>query len=119
MSEAQAERQRRARENQSLFRAVNDRIKELNEVFDAFTPYGEWTCECDRLLCIERIRLTVGEYERLRQNPNRFAVAPDDEHVNREVERVVDRTDRYWVVEKIGAGAVPAGRHDRPAALND
>jgi hypothetical protein len=115
MHKVEAERRRRAAANQSLFRSVNEKIKELNDIFDAFTPYGEWTCECDRLDCITRIELTLGEYEELRQNPTRFAVAPEADHVDPEVERVVAETERYWIVEKLGVGGELAieldGRH--------
>ena len=97
------DRQRRAAENQSLFRQVNERIRELNEVFDALLPYGDWACECDRLDCIGRIQLTLEEYEDIRSGPNRFAVLPG--HDDPPVERVVERNERYWVVEKVGAAA--------------
>ena len=112
MHDATAERQRRAAENQSVFRSVNDRVKELNEVFDALTPYGEWVCECDGLECFEKIHLTLHEYEQLRQQSNRFAVAPGDEHVNLEVEQVVARTERYWLVEKVDVAAERAAEFD-------
>ena len=95
----------RAAENQSLFRSVNERIEELNRTFDALTPYGSWTCECARVDCIERIDMTLGEYEEIRADATRFAVAPSEIHVFGDVERVVSRTDRYWIVEKIGAAA--------------
>jgi hypothetical protein len=93
---------RRAGQNQALFAQVNDRVRELNEVFDTFTPYGSWACECADIGCMEQIELTLGEYEALRAQPGRFAVAPGDAHVVPEVEDVVAKTDRYWVVEKRG-----------------
>lgn len=105
----QTEQVRRVAGNQALFRSVNERVAELNKTFDDFTPYGSWTCECANVGCIERIDMTLAEYEALRRDPHRFAVAPGDSHVVTEAERVVERTERYWVVEKIGlAGAVAA-----------
>lgn len=103
MYDDQVDRERRAAENQALFRGVNDRIRELNEVFDALLPYGSWACECDRLDCIQQIELTMEEYEALRSAPNRFAVVPG--HFDPEVERVTEQSERYWIVEKVGAGA--------------
>jgi hypothetical protein len=103
--EAPSEHARRAAENQSLFRQVNERIKELNAVFDQLTPYASWACECANLGCIERIELTLAEYEELRGYPTRFAVAPDETHLVQGVERVVHQTGRYWVVEKVGEAA--------------
>jgi len=122
MHEHETDRGRRAAENQSLFRQVNDRIRELNEVFDALLPYGEWACECDRLDCIERIQLTLEEYEAVRRAPDRFAVLPG--HDDPPVERVVERNERYWIVEKVGEAAtraveldgVRAGRFAAPGA---
>ena len=101
------ERARRAAENQALFRSVNDRVAELNKTFADFTPYGSWTCECANVRCIERIDMTLAEYEELRSDPQRFVVAPDESHVVPEAEVVVERTERYWVVKKVGvAGKV-------------
>jgi hypothetical protein len=95
----------RAAENQSLFRTVNERIAELNRTFDMLTPYGSWACECAQLSCIQRVDMTLAEYTAMRADPIRFAVAPADEHVIPDVEQVVERTDRYWIVEKTGAAA--------------
>ena len=95
----------RAAENQALFRAVNRRIEELNELFDHLSPHGTWTCECARVECVERVELTLAEYETVREQPTHFFVAPGEAHVFPEAERVVERGDRYWVVEKIGAAA--------------
>jgi hypothetical protein len=99
----------RAARNQSLFREVNERVASLNQRFDELTPYGSWACECASVDCLEQIPMTLGEYEALREFPTRFAVAPSEAHVIPEVERVVETTDRYWAVEKIGkAGEVAA-----------
>jgi hypothetical protein len=96
------EQERRAAENQVLFAQVNDRARELNEAFDPLTPYGSWTCECAELECAQPIELTLAEYEALRAQPARFAVAPHEAHVVSELEDIVEKTDRYWVVEKRG-----------------
>jgi hypothetical protein len=62
--------------------------------------------ECARVDCIDQIEMTLGEYEKIRSSPVRFAVLPDDQHVFPEVELLVERHRRYWVVVKIGeAGA--------------
>ena len=39
-----------------------------------------------------------------RAEATRFFVVPSIEHVEPRIERVVQREDRYWVVEKIGIG---------------
>jgi hypothetical protein len=56
--------------------------------------------------------MSVAEYEAVRAAPNRFFVMPDDGHVWAQVERVVERTERYWVVEKVGAAESVAKQAD-------
>jgi hypothetical protein len=105
----QARQEERAARNQALFREVNDRIAELDQLFDELTPYGSWACECANVDCMEPLQMTLGEYEELRKVPTHFAVLPSEEHVVPEIERVVEKTARYWVVEKVGhAGEVAA-----------
>jgi hypothetical protein len=116
MEGGQAERQRRAAENQSLFRKVNERVEGLNETFEALElPYGTWTCECAHLDCVEHIDMTLEEYEALRAHPNQFAIMPAQSHFVLDVDALIERTDRYWVVAMIGAGAALAVELDRGA----
>lgn len=109
-------RQIRAAKNQSLFRSINEHIRELNAVFDVVLPVGEWVCECADDGCIELLSMTLAEYEAVRAHPARFPVLSG--HELAEVEFVVARNDRYVVVEKIGAGRDVAERHapDRSAS---
>jgi hypothetical protein len=102
------ERHRRAARNQSLYREINERVKTINEAFDSILPLGDWICECANEACTERLQLTHEEYEALRSDGTRFAVLPDEDHVVPEVEDVVERHDRYWVVEKVGMAAALA-----------
>ena len=99
----QDERRRRAADNQAMFRSINERIEDLNEAFDQFGGYGRWTCECADVHCADSIELSMIEYETLREHPSRFAVAPGNKHFVPEVEIVVSRNERYWIVEKVGA----------------
>jgi hypothetical protein len=97
----------RAARNQSLFREINERVKQLNEGFSMVLPVGEWICECADDACVERIELSAAEYEAVRGDGTHFLVAPRDEHVYLDVEIVTERSDRYWIVEKFGtAGEV-------------
>jgi hypothetical protein len=104
--ESLAQRQVRAAENQSLFREVNERIEELRPP----STFVEFVCECSTDPCNEMVELTQQEYAALRSDPNRFAVSPG--HVVPEAENVVDRTDRYEIVAKLGAGVPVAERLD-------
>ena len=106
------DRQTRAARNQSLFREINERIKDVNDSFSAVTETGEWICECANDTCVERIEMSVNEYEAVRADGARFFVAPGDEHVWPEAEKVTDRNDRYWIVEKFGQAAALAKRAD-------
>ena len=99
-----------AARNQSLFRNVNERIAGLNESFSVFTERGEWICECLDPACAGKMEMSTAEYERLREDPNSFAVLPGHELVD--VEKVIERNERFLVVSKLGVGAAYATSHD-------
>jgi len=90
----------RIAKNESLFREVNERIRELAERFET-PPDGlvQFVCECSRLSCSEAVYLTAAEYAGARGGPAHFVVRPG--HVDAERERVIRETGRYVVVEKI------------------
>ena len=93
----------RVARNQSRFRETNERIEPSNAAHNwVDPPFADWVCECAREDCSIAVRLTIAEYESVRSEPTRFLVAPSGEHVLPEVEQVVERTDRYWLVEKLG-----------------
>jgi hypothetical protein len=50
----------RAGRNQALYREINERVREINEAFDAL-PIGEWICECANEECFETIDMTQEE----------------------------------------------------------
>jgi hypothetical protein len=92
----------RIAQNEGLFREINERVQELErERQDEADPRVRWEflCECGRATCAEPVRMTRAEYERVRSNPIHFVVVPG--HENPEVERVLERTDRFLVVEKV------------------
>ena len=91
-----AERQGR---NESLLREVNERIAELNQTFQ-IEGRSEFLCECSREECKEPVSISLDEYEAVRRKSTRFFVIPG--HEDGSVERVIERNDRYVVVEKIG-----------------
>ena len=95
--------QDRVARNQSRFREINERIEPSNAAHNwVDPPYADWVCECAQPDCCIPVRLTIGEYESVRSDPAKFLVAPSDEHVIQQVEQIVDRNERYWVVEKVG-----------------
>jgi hypothetical protein len=103
----------RAARNQARFREYNERIEPHNAVHHwVDPPYADWVCECARDECLERVYLTTEEYEAVRANPAHFFVAPSHDHVLPDVERVVARHERYWMVEKQREAADVAERLD-------
>jgi hypothetical protein len=88
--------------NQARYRAHNERIEAHNRMHHwVDPPMPDWVCEC-AFACSEPVQLTIREYEAVRAEPTHFLVVPADEHVLHPIEAVVQRHDRYWVVEKMG-----------------
>jgi hypothetical protein len=106
-------REVRLAENQVLYRNVNERIEDVNEVFAEITSSdGEWVCECADTNCTSAVKATLAEYEAVRANPRTFIVAPN--HIFPDIERVVSGNGRFAVVEKIGtAGEIAAANDTR------
>ncbi len=93
-------------------------FRQVNEAIERGRWHGEedslkaFRCECGRLGCTDLIELTPREYEQVRTDSRRFALAVG--HQMPEAERVVDVYARYLVVEKLGqAGQVARERSPR------
>lgn len=92
--------------NEALLRERNEALEAHNaSVHWVNPPVADWYCECAVVDCSVPVQLTIGEYERVRANPRWFVIAPDERHLKPKVERVVERADRYWIVEKVGEAA--------------
>jgi hypothetical protein len=99
-----SDRFRRQARNEALFREVNERIAELGERAEAWRPGGvvEFFCECGvEGGCGERLRIPLHVYETVRTQDDRFVVRPG--HETPELERAVDWTDDYVIVDKVDA----------------
>jgi hypothetical protein len=96
--------------NEALFREVNERVKGINDGFGTRLEEAEFVCECGDDACTDRVRLTLAEYEQVRDEPTHFAVRPG--HEIPDVEDVVERHDRYTVVQKTGDAAALAVETD-------
>ena len=101
---AQHDRKGDEHERRALFRDVNEGVSEVNKTHDLRLAL-DWVCECASMDCMEPVRLTIAEYEAVRAEPTHFFVVPSEEHLSPAVERVVERRERYWVLEKIGEAA--------------
>lgn len=97
------ERERRIGENEAVFRQVNENLHRLNEAFSAVTNRVELVCECGDLGCVERISVSLDEYEKLRSHADRFLVAAG--HVAPgDVEEVVATGGGWDIVRKRPGG---------------
>lgn len=93
-----AEPARKAK-NEAVFREVNDRIEDIATEFGV-PDEASFVCECGDADCTEMVRMTLREYNEVRQEGRRFAILPG--HEDPQVERVVARHGRFSVVEKVG-----------------
>lgn len=81
---------------EAIFRTVNERVAENAQRFDS--GEAEFVCECEDRTCTDRVEASLDEYERVREDATHFLLAPG--HDNEDIERVVERKRRFWVVEK-------------------
>jgi len=105
----QEAREERLARNEVLFRSVNEAIEQQAIEFGGLDEY-EFICECGRTGCLDRVSLTLREYERVRADGTRFFVVPG--HQNVEVELVVETQSKFVVVEKDGHAGIVADLAD-------
>ena len=94
--------------NEATFRKVNEGMEAGQESSGLLN----FVCECGRLHCTKFIELGRAEYEAIRENPRRFAIV--DGHEILEAEDIVERHDRYLVVEKKGDPEAEIVEHTDP-----
>jgi len=101
--------------NEALFREVNERIRKVaaGDVAQRF----DFVCECADSGCVQRVSVTLAEYERVRETAVRFLLAPG--HVTPGLEHVVEDGGDHLVVAKTGAAADVAREFDPRAAEPD
>jgi hypothetical protein len=105
------EQEVRIAHTEALFRDVNERIAESAQRFDA--DETEFVCECADAECVERIPVTLDEYEEVRADGTHFLLVPG--HENTQVERVLERPRRrFAVVEKFEATVARTVRRLNP-----
>lgn len=90
----------RTARNEALLREVNERIHDVGERLQVLPDDGQldFRCECGRPDCDEFVSMTASEYRRVRSDNDRFVVVPG--HESLEIERVVERSEGYVVVDK-------------------
>ena len=89
----------RLAQNRAIFREVNLRVRELSlrQVLVPWTERTEYFCECGRPDCVDRVELTLAEFEAVRSDESTFVIAPT--HSSPTV-AIIEETDRYVIVER-------------------
>lgn len=95
-------------QNESLFREVNERVRDVARQLGQTVPY-EFLCECANVDCTYRLELPLQVYETIRADPRQFVVLP--QHYTPEVEELVQEGD-YWIVRKTGEAGEYVEDHD-------
>jgi hypothetical protein len=100
---------------ESALREVNEAIATIASRFQA--EETDFVCECADPDCADRMAVDLDDYEDVRTKPTRFLLAPG--HGEPAVERVVERTEEFDVVEKVApeAAAVARALNPRTAQL--
>lgn len=88
----------RIAENESHFRAINERLEGDLQQYAEPGEALEFVCECGTDACRDRVPLSMEEYEAVRGDSRWFAVVPG--HQVPDVEDVVADHGRYFVVQK-------------------
>jgi len=96
------ERKARITSNEGLFRAVNEKIENMNAAFATVVETFTVVCECGDNTCVDQIHIPVEDYEGARMDPALFIVVPG--HEIPDVENIVERTDDFVLVKKNEGG---------------
>jgi hypothetical protein len=104
----------RLAQNESFFRDVNERIRDIADRHGADEHAYGFVCECSDPGCVERVTLSLREYEAVRAEGTRFVLA--EGHDNGSIETVVASAPDHVVVEKVGVAGNVARALDPRAA---
>src|SRR5688572_23754603 len=102
----------RGAENEAIFREANERIESKAAGLANVTAMIPFLCECEDSACFDFVRLTASEYETVRAHPMRFLMTPGHEAAAA-AETVLERNERFQVVEKKGEGGDIAAARNR------
>jgi hypothetical protein len=92
-------REDRIEENEKTFRAANDQLlEEWDDMQLARSRDVLFICECGDAACRQPMRMTIAEYEALREGDNTFAIVPG--HLVAASEHLVGENERFATVKK-------------------
>ena len=103
-------RERRLAQNETRFRALNERLRAGSGTWGPGEGRLELVCECGDEDCAQSILLSPRDYEAVRGDEAQFVVVPG--HERAEVEDVVAERDGWVVVRKRGEAAAIAAATD-------
>jgi hypothetical protein len=89
----------RLSKNEQAFRDHNNRRVEFERGTTGREEPVPFVCECGDPDCVDGVELTVTEYTAAHSAPNRFVIKPG--HIFPDAERLAERRDRYWIVDKL------------------
>lgn len=90
--------QERLVKNELILRDENEKaLKKLHNILDSEDKIL-FVCECSRLACKDRIGLTNKQFYDMHRNRQHFIIMPS--HETEAVERVVRKTEDFYIVEK-------------------
>ncbi|MDQ1495168.1 MAG: hypothetical protein QOG69_1651 [Actinomycetota bacterium] len=92
----------RVAHNNAVFRRANESIKDTAEGYEIAGDLLPFLCECASERCTEIVQLSAAEYDSVRANLRTFLVVPGHESEDGEAAVVIERHDRYYVIEKVG-----------------
>jgi hypothetical protein len=102
--------EKRAARNQAVARDANETIEDVAAAWDPPADPIEIRCECARADCRETLRVSIAEYEAVRDDPRQFLVVP--EHIDERIDRLLGYVRSYALLEKVGEGASVAEETD-------
>ncbi len=105
-----SDEEKRAALNQAVARDANETVEDVAAAWDPPADPIDIRCECSRADCRETLRVSLAEYEAVRDDPRQFLVVP--EHVDERIDRVVGSIRSYALVEKVGEAASVAEETD-------
>ena len=103
---------RQESEKQVRARDANESTAQTLAATPAGQSVGSFVCECGDRDCTCAISLTLAEYRSVRAYATHFAIARD--HENPESERVIAESERFAVIETVGAEATKLARRSDP-----
>jgi hypothetical protein len=98
--------------NQTVFREMNEWTRDDADRHEDDQGKNIFLCECGDGTCTAPIRLTAGEYEAVRSEPTRFALAVD--HENPELDSVFAEYAEFTVIDKTFGPAARLARASNP-----